>query len=82
MPMYDYKCQECGLEFEHFTCIIDRHKVQCKCGGRAELQISTKARDWFRPFSTDDFNGRPIMVESKKHLKQLCKEHGVTSHAL
>lgn len=83
MPLYDYKCKKCGLEFENFACINDRNRVQCKCGGKAELLITAKkTKDWFYPHWNEHFGNTPIYVRSRNHLRQLCKEHGVTSRAL
>lgn len=30
------------------------------------------------PFTTKNFNGEPIEVQSPSHLEQLCKQFGVT----
>jgi len=37
---------------------------------------------WFKPHINYDFDGTPIHVESKQHLKQLFKKFGVQSRAL
>ena len=83
MPLYDYKCKECHHEFEGVSKIEDRNKVPCpKCGGKSDLLITCNKRDWFKPSIWEDFTDHPIEVTSKKHLKALCKEHGVYARAL
>ncbi|MBQ6374209.1 MAG: zinc ribbon domain-containing protein [Clostridia bacterium] len=37
MPIYDFKCKECGHRFELFTSISRRDAATCpKCGGAVE----------------------------------------------
>jgi putative FmdB family regulatory protein len=82
-PLYDYKCTGCGDEFELFHKMDELPSTVCKnCGERAEKIISPPSRDWFRSFVSEDFNGKPILVESKEHYKKLCKEHGVVARCL
>jgi len=41
MPFYEYKCKDCGEEFEEFQGIFDEPLEICtKCGGEAQLLIS------------------------------------------
>lgn len=81
MPLYDFKCLRCEKEFEEFT-EVDKLPF-CSCGGiTRKIWKKFPNRDWFRPFVSEDFNGEPILVETKNHLKNLCKKHGVYSKAL
>jgi hypothetical protein len=90
MPLYDLECEECGRVQEIFCCINSLRptimSASCKdplCGGKQKQIIRTgRAGDWFHSFVSEDFNGSPIEVTSRRHLKQLCKEHGVQSRAL
>lgn len=83
MPLYDYQCKKCNCEFEEVQKIEDRYNVPCpKCGRKSDLLITCSKRDWFRVHINEDFDGTPIEVTSKKHLKELCKKHGVYSWAL
>ena len=87
MPLYDFKCLVCNKVEEKFCCINDlipfTIKQRCSiCGGKLIRLIGGIKRDWFRPHINEDFNGTPIEVKSKKHLKELCKTYGVTSRAL
>lgn len=82
MPLYDYVCNRCGKEFEQVAKIADREATKCSCGGSCRILISSTRRDWFRPGYWRDFAETPIYVESKRHLKDLCKKYGVYSRAL
>lgn len=78
MPMYDFICKRCNFEFETCVPIAERDEVTCKkCGARTSRKVARTKDDWFRPFVTEDFNGKPIEVKSKEHYKQLCKDHNV-----
>ena len=87
MPMYEFQCLSCGKTFENFCCLNNLESFTIKqkcpsCKGKVKRLIGGFKRDWFREFISEDFDGTPITVKSKQHLKQLCKEHGVTSRAL
>ena len=44
MPMYEYKCQECGLVFEARQKFSDAPLSECReCGGSVEKLISQAA---------------------------------------
>ena len=44
MPMYEYKCRDCGEESEHIQKFSDAPLTECEtCGGRLEKQISAAA---------------------------------------
>jgi len=47
MPMYDYKCPECGHQFEQIVAKYDTEaKVPCpKCGAPSDFQIPTGSRN-------------------------------------
>ena len=37
MPLYDYRCTECGHRFEMLRSISERDTAKCeKCGGKVE----------------------------------------------
>lgn len=83
MPLYDVKCQKCGRETEVTVHIEDRDKVICmNCGGHLKSLCSTGGKDWFREHVNEDFDGTPIVVKSRRHLKDLCKKHGVYARTL
>jgi len=82
VPLYDFQCLKCGKGFEQFSKLDNRLNVKCSCGGKTSICLTTAKRDWFRVHINEDFDGTPIEVTSKKHLKELCKKHGVYSRAL
>ena len=44
MPMYEYKCEKCGLVFEVMQKFSDAPLTECKsCDGKVEKQISQTA---------------------------------------
>lgn len=85
MPNYQYKCKECNKEFIEFTSIDDRHNTKCKCGGNTKIIIKPQknfAIHVWIPYLEENIAHQPLMVESKQHLKKLCKEHDVVAHRL
>lgn len=85
MPLYDFKCNECGEEFEDISpasAIAKAWCPQCKEVKDVTVLITKANKDWFVPHINDDFDGTPIEVTSRKHLRELCKKHGVYSRAL
>jgi len=49
MPTYQYKCTECGFEFEEFQSMNDKPLDTCpKCGGKPERIITGGAGFLFK----------------------------------
>jgi len=88
MPLYDLECKDCGHVYEIFCCIKDKDNYiinqKCpKCKGEVkQLYNIGKEKDWFHPHINEDFDGTPIQVTSKKHMRELCKKFGVQARAL
>lgn len=41
MPIFEYRCQACGFEFEKFRNQANKDLVSCpKCGARADRRMS------------------------------------------
>lgn len=84
MPLYDMKCNECGHEFEDIFKINELENAMCpKCWGSVRILITNPNNtDWFKPHWNENFDTEPVFVRSRNHLKQLCDQYGVISHAL
>jgi putative FmdB family regulatory protein len=47
MPIYVYKCIECGKEFEEYTVSFENGEhTSCKCGGTAHKIMSAPGGRW------------------------------------
>jgi len=85
MPLYHMKCKECGEVFDAYARIDDRHEIKCSCGGDGIIWfggIKSFANHIWRPYIEENICHQPVMVESKQHLKKLCKENDVIAHRL
>ena len=84
MPLYDFKCTCCLHEFEALRKIDERLKTEClRCGSKTKILLGNcDKKDWFRPHTTEHFDDTPTYVRSKRHMKELCLKHNVTSKAL
>jgi putative FmdB family regulatory protein len=41
MPLYDYKCEDCGMTAEAIHKITKRPRIKCTCGKTMKKQMST-----------------------------------------
>lgn len=79
MPLYDYKCRDCGEVFERFARIsATTHK--CDCGGLADRMISRShnVHGDLEPYWDENMGEKPVFVKSKKHRRRLLEERGLT----
>ena len=68
-----------------FAKIKDVDKIKCNCGGDAEVWfggIRSSAVHIWTPYWEENICQQPVLVESKQHLKDLCKKHDVVAHRL
>ena len=80
MPMYEFKCEKCSTYCERIVPYDERNDQLCKCGG--VLDVYWRKGHIFHPFTPrvfSHFGPGEVLVESKKQLKELCKEHDCTS---
>jgi len=84
MPIYEYKCQKCGKEFEEFQGITEPAITQCRfCRGpvRKLLSLSSfhlKGSGWY----VTDYGGKkPSTRESKKEKTEKADTAEKTSPA-
>jgi len=68
MPIYEYKCQQCGLHFEKRQSVSDEPLTTCeKCHGKLEKQWSLsgfqfKGAGWY----VTDYAGKKADIKSDK----------------
>src|SRR3954464_3560938 len=68
MPIYEYKCQQCGIQFEKRQSVSDAPLTTCeKCHGRLEKQWSLsgfqfKGAGWY----VTDYSGKKGSDNSEK----------------
>jgi putative FmdB family regulatory protein len=71
MPIYEYKCQKCGEEFEVFQGIADPAVKSCKfCKGSVQKLMSLssfhlKGNGWY----ATDYGGTKAPAAEKKEVK-------------
>lgn len=77
MPIYDYKCSDCGL-IENVWAKIDEQELPCKCGLTMTRVISaTRTNPDLQPYLDPNLGHEPVWVESRQHRKRLMKERGL-----
>lgn len=72
MPIYEYKCNKCGRQFEAFQGISDPELKSCKfCKGRVQKlmslsSFSLKGTGWY----ATDYKGKKPSAAAKKEKKE------------
>ena len=72
MPIYEYKCQKCGKQFEAFQGISDPELKSCKfCKGKVHKMVSLssfslKGSGWY----VTDYKGKKPGTTAKKEKTQ------------
>jgi len=70
MPIYEYKCNKCGKQFEAFQGISDPELKSCKfCKGKVQKlmslsSFSLKGTGWY----ATDYKGKQPSTTTKKKL--------------
>jgi len=88
MPLYDFRCDACATEFEHFSTVAARNSVRCKgCGGSVErlYKPSAVVSDSIPGGLVVDHvltnpDGSPAKVYSKSELKRRMAQMGYENH--
>lgn len=68
-----------------FAGVKDIDKIKCECGGDAEVWfggLRSFGNMIWTPYWEENITHQPVLVESKQHLKELCKKHDVIAHRL
>lgn len=77
MPTYDFVCLACRKEEEVFMKIADYQPPSC-CGASMKQRIGGYGIIGdLEPYMDPNIGEVPVFVKSKKHRKQLMKEHGI-----
>jgi putative FmdB family regulatory protein len=78
MPLYDFKCTECGQVQEHIAHIEERIGECVDCQGLTKRMISANYNVIGDvDFVTDNITGDPIRVSSRKQLRGLMERYDV-----
>lgn len=79
MPVYAYKCAQCGRQEDKFNKMAD-HKNGPECCGKVMRQHfeSIKVIPDFEPYVDYNISDKPVLVKSKQHRKELMKRNGVS----
>jgi len=81
MPIYEYKCQKCGKQFEAFQGINDPDLKSCKfCKGKVHKMMSLtsfslKGTGWY----ATDYAGKKQQTAKTKHKEKTSTESSTTS---
>lgn len=85
MPIYAYRCEECGREWDEYRTVEGRHSARCECGEKGRIdwrKFGSRNVMFFTPYTYEDIDVYPIRVTSKKQLKKLCDERGLKAARL
>jgi putative FmdB family regulatory protein len=80
MPIYEYKCQKCGRQFEAFRGISDPELKSCKfCKGKVHKLVSLssfslKGSGWY----VTDYKGKKPATEGKKEKSEKSESSSKT----
>jgi len=80
-----YECPKCGHEMEDVfvESPASEHCPLCsKCGKRTIWVPKPPNVYVFEPYVEEHLFEKPVLIESKEHLRTLSRERGVTSAAL
>ena len=85
MPIYEYQCQECGETQEELVPrpVGPRDRLRCRvCGGDAPPTVSRPRVQTWKPLFLEHVCPEGKLFETKRALKDYCREHGLESNAL
>lgn len=80
MPIYEYKCQKCGKQFEAFQGITDPELKSCKfCKGKVHKMVSLssfslKGSGWY----VTDYKGKKPGASAKKEKSETSESSSTT----
>ena len=83
MPIYEYKCNKCGKQFEAFQGITDPELKSCKfCKGKVQKMVSLssfslKGSGWY----ATDYKGKKPGAAAKKAKAESSESSSATETA-
>jgi len=81
VPLYEYRCLDCGKQEERYAGMEEKLAECSACKGQMKRLITSKFHlhtDYAsRDFVTTDLTGEPVRITSRKQERELCKEYGV-----
>ena len=81
MPIYEYRCRECGKTWESYSTLthVIMNETCQSCKGTGDRIYSLSNVKIFQPFTTRNIlpDGEPVTVRGTGQLRQLETEHGV-----
>lgn len=84
MPLFDFRCLDpkCANVEEHYAKVDERKSVCSVCGGESTRLITSRyaihADYASKDFVTSDITGSEVRITSRKQMRKLCKEFGVS----
>lgn len=85
MPLYDYKCGECGTLKEFLVSYNDKSYKLCNCGGSMKRQFSNNAKIKLFPkggIFISNVSAKGEHFSSEKQMRDYAKKHNVEFGAL
>lgn len=85
VPLYDYRCPECGRKFEVFIHSISKVNElvhSCEICGCQTTRLLSQGRfkfatgHFFEPYVDTDISGEPIEIHSQDQFFRECEKHG------
>lgn len=85
MPLYEYRCPECGRKFDVFIHSISKVESfvhACEVCGAQTKRLLSKGKftfapgHFFQPYIDTDISGEPIKIESQDQFFRECEKHG------
>lgn len=81
MPNYDFKCDECGHEFEEVVSYDKRNEVKCEKCGKPSRKLFTMRNgyDHFSAYFLENVGDghKPCWINSRSERKRVFKEYNI-----
>lgn len=74
-PVYDYRCDDCDLEWEEFHEVKERDNEWCQCGKRAKKLMKLKSKPVVYEYYSENLDA---VITGPKQRKRIMKERDVT----